>query len=284
MAIKKYYNYCFTLNNYTSEEEAHFMTFNGHKQVKYCIFGHEIGEETHTPHLQGYIMFHSQKTPQQTKKFLGPRVHFEKANGTPVQNSAYCGKDEHYLEFGDKPTGGRSGQRTDISTVAARIQNNDNIYNIIMEATSYQAARHAELLMKYQQPPPAQKRIIKWFYGSSGTGKTRDAINTSETYYITMNTLKWWDGYIGQETIIIDDFRKDFCTYHELLRILDRYPYRVNTKGSSIWFQSTTKNIIITSAYHPSKVYDTREDIEQLLRRIDVIKNYDEDVQNLFNY
>jgi len=192
--------------------------------------------------------------------------------GNPKQNIAYCSKDEDYFEFGEKPA---QGSRTDIKEVQEKIKNNVPINEIIFEATSYQSARHAELLMKYQPMPKAQKRNIFWYYGKSGSGKTRKAIEESgDNYYITMNTLKWWDGYMGQKYIIVDDFRKDFCTFHELLRILDRYPYRVNVKGSTLWIQPSTEYIIITSCFHPKDVYETREDVEQLLRRIDKIVHF----------
>ena len=85
-----------------------------------------------------------------------------------------------------------------------------------------------------------------------------------------MRDLKFWDGYYGQKYVIIDDFRKDFCTFHELLRILDRYPYRVHIKGSSLYLEATT--IIITSCFGPEEVYETREDLQQLMRRIDKIQ------------
>ena len=78
--------------------------------------------------------------------------------------------------------------------------------------------------------------------------------------------LKWWEGYDAHPNVLIDDFRKDFCTFHELLRILDRYPYRIEVKGTSR--QLLAKRIIITCPYHPEIIYDTREDIGQLLRRI----------------
>lgn len=82
--------------------------------------------------------------------------------------------------------------------------------------------------------------------------------------------MKWWEGYWGQSAALIDDFRADFCTYHELLRILDVYPLRLEVKGSSV--PSRLTKIYITSPFHPEDVYKTREDIGQLLRRITEIK------------
>jgi len=63
-------NWCFTLNNYTEDEEQSFVDLEGHKQIRYFIVGKEVGEEEHTPHLQGFIIFHNQKTFNQVVKFF----------------------------------------------------------------------------------------------------------------------------------------------------------------------------------------------------------------------
>jgi hypothetical protein len=57
---------------------------------------------------------------------------------------------------------------------------------------------------------------------------------------------------------------------------LDRYPYRLPVKGG--FRQLVADIIVITSPYHPKYVYGSRtvEDINQLLRRIHVIKYFEE--------
>ena len=47
---------------------------------------------------------------------------------------------------------------------------------------------------------------------------------------MSSRNLQWFDGYMGQKVVCFDDFRKDFCTFHELLRLLDRYPMDVPVK------------------------------------------------------
>lgn len=50
-------NYCWTLNNPTEAEtfKIAFLTENPKKCVRFVCWGHEVGEEDGTPHLQGYI-------------------------------------------------------------------------------------------------------------------------------------------------------------------------------------------------------------------------------------
>lgn len=260
-------SFVFTINNPEKEDIDIFSQDKFKKQVRYYIYGNEIGEKG-TPHIQGYIYFHNQKTFKQVKKHF-PRAHIEKSHGTVEENIAYCSKDEKFNEYGEKP---QIGKRNDLIGIKEKVLNNIPVREIIPDIQNYQQLKFMESLIKYQPTPKPCKKQILWYYGAPGTGKTRKAIEGNPDYYISMKDLKWWDGYIGQDTVIIDDFRKDFCTFHELLRILDRYPYRINTKGSSLYLQA--KKIIITSCYRPEEVYDTREDIQQLLRRIDEVVEF----------
>ena len=59
-----------------------------------------------------------------------------------------------------------------------------------------------------------------------------------------------------------------------LLSLLDRYPHRLEVKGG--WRQCRSEVIIITSNKHPRNVYiKSDEEIQQLLRCIDIIYNFD---------
>lgn len=272
-------NYCFTLNNYTQEDEDHLKTVSEGQNVRYLVYGKEIAPTTGTPHLQGFISLRNPKPFKRVKEILNERIHLEEAKGTFKENVAYCIKDRQYVEFAkDRKSIAQKhqGHRTDLDCVKQAFKEGQSIQKISEnDDVTVQGLRFAELLYKYQKTPKLQKRIIHWYYGSTGTGKTYKAvIESGDDYWMSGRTLKWWDGYQGQKSIIIDDFRADFCTFHELLRILDQYPYRVETKGSSMWIQSTTTDIYITSCYPPTEVYQTREDINQLIRRIDIIKEF----------
>lgn len=262
--------FVFTINNYTQQDIDTFTTDNFRKQVRYYIYGFETGEKEETPHMQGFIIFHNQKTFLQLKKIL-PRAHLEKTKGNTEQNTAYCSKDGDYQEYGTPPK--PQGKRTDLEVIKQKVLSNTPLQDIIPIIQDYQQLKFMEGLMKYQKPTECKKKNILWYYGGTGSGKTRQAIKQGgDDYYISMNNLRWWDGYYGQKVVILDDFRKDFCTFHELLRILDRYPYRVQIKGSSLWLQAET--IIITSCFRPEDVYETREDVKQLLRRIDRVVEF----------
>jgi hypothetical protein len=146
---------------------------------------------------------------------------------------------------------------------------------IVKVARSYQSIKVAEQYLKYHERKRNWKPVVKWFYGESGSGKTRQAIEElGEDHYPCMNTGKWFDGYDAHENILVDDMRKNFMHFAEFLKFIDRYAFRVETKGGTR--QILAKKIIITSCHHPEDLFDTREDIKQLLRRIDEIQQFGE--------
>lgn len=265
-------NWCFTLNNYTDEEYQRLIGLEGHKQIRYIIFGKEKGEQEETPHLQGFVIFNNAKTFDQVVKFFdNARFHIEKCIGTAQQNIAYCSKDEQYIEYGEPP---KQGARQDIQQVKDLVKEGKKMSEICEVATSYQSIRMAELLIKYQPLKERTPPCIKWYWGETGSGKTREAwaeCGINDTW-VSHESLQWFDCYEGQKNVIIDDFRAGDCKFSHLLRYTDRYPIKVPVKGSYVnW---VPEMIIITSTHHPKDVYknvDIQENIGQLIRRINII-------------
>lgn len=136
---------------------------------------------------------------------------------------------------------------------------------------NFQQIRIFELARVAYTPKRYFKPEVIWVWGPTGSGKTRQVVENETDLWISGKNLKWWQGYENQEATLFDDFRADFCTFHELLRILDRYPYTVEVKGGHRELNS--KRMYITSCYPPGEVYRTREDIEQLMRRCTEVRH-----------
>lgn len=257
--------WCLTWNNFPDG----YMSVFENSNCNYFVLGTEVGESG-TKHIQGYIEFATNRKLARLKKELGDSIHWEKRKGTAAQAADYCKKDGDFVEWGEISKGAANqGRRTDIENVRELALGGSGMKDIVQVATSFQALRFAETTLKYHEKKRDFKPRVIWLHGPTGSGKTRRAFEESVNPWISGKNLKWWEGYDAHKHVIIDDFRKDFCTFHELLRILDRYPYTVEVKGGSRQLLAT--DIWITSCFPPDEVYDTREDVGQLLRRIDEI-------------
>lgn len=112
MTNKQSTSWCFTLNNYTEQELQMLKIL----KCKYIIFGHEIGEETETPHLQGFVQFESNYRFASLKK-LNKRISWKRRADVSTEEFAanYCCKGREIFEKGEfmnQEQKGQAGKRT----------------------------------------------------------------------------------------------------------------------------------------------------------------------------
>jgi len=101
--------------------------------------------------------------------------------------------------------------------------------------------------------PISMVRTCSVFWGPTGTGKSRRAWELAGiSAYSKDPRTKFWCGYQGQRVVVLDEFRGSIDISH-LLRWLDRYPVRVETKGGSQPLMADT--FYITSNLPPAQWY-----------------------------
>lgn len=104
-------------------------------------------------------------------------------------------------------------------------------------------------------------------WGPPGTGKSMYAWESGgpTAFWLSKpnSNRVFWDGYDGQEVVVIDEFY-GWLPYGFMCRLLDRYPMRVETKGSSVPFLA--RRIIITSNVCPTRWYN--KGLRALRRRL----------------
>lgn len=266
--------WCFTIPNY-HENNFDFGIFDN--MPCYWIIGYEECPTTKTPHIQGYCYFKNNITGSRLIKYIG-KYHIEPAKGNFKQNFAYCSKDGCYLtsvDFGYTYKPPEQGKRNDLEHIKEMVEQKKTLEEILDEhpSTFIRYYKGIEKAISVKQKHRTTKPTVYWYWGESGSGKTRTAVsNTPDSYYIKDET-QWWDGYTQQDTIIIDDYDASI-PFRSFLRLLDRNRYNGQVKGSTVKINSPY--IIITCDRPPQSLYRKYKPFElsQLLRRIDKIRQF----------
>lgn len=259
-------NYCFTSFKTTLDYDE--------EKLRYICWGEEVAGTTGRAHLQGYVEFPSGVTLSRAKAILGdPAVHLEARRGTSKQSIAYCKKEGGAFHVYGEP--GRQGGRSDIELVRGLIGRGEGMRTILGEASNYQTLSIAKVALTYLECGRTDPPHVVWYYGPTGTGKTRRVVDETDDadgdVWWANGGLRWFDGYDAHSVAVLDDFRPEWCKLSFLLRLLDRYPMRVEVKGGMRSWRAT--RIFVTCPKHPAECYlDCGEDIDQLLRRIHVIE------------
>lgn len=263
--------WCFTWNNY---EEHHILPseLTLPDKGRFMIWQHERAPSTGTLHIQGYVEFNSPvRYTHLTKKW--PGAHIECAKGDAKDNIAYCSKSESKIagpwQIGEVTT---QGQRSDLSEIADMLK----ISSVAEVARTFpeQFIKYhngIQKLKSFYNEKRTWKTIAEYHYGPTGCGKSKQAYERYPNAYYKPADNKWWDGYEGEEVVIIDDWRGEIDAAY-LLNLLDRYPMKIEMKGSSTEFVS--KRVIITSNRKFDFYCKRNEDIDPLERRFEIICRY----------
>lgn len=259
-------NFCWT--GYPDQEGAlPLIPTVGEHGVTYTIYGREICPTTNRLHLQGYSEL-EQPCRFTTLKARYPTLHIESRKGTQQQAIDYCKKDGEVTETGAPK---RQGKRKDLDDVVEAVNAGVPIDEIARAEPGTFIKYHKgiiayknTMLVDRTEPP-----TVEWRWGSTGTGKTRGAVDKHREagFYIKDGT-HWWDGYSGQQAIIIDDFDPKSWSFRDLLRLLDRYPFQGQTKGGYVRINSP---FIYITCEHAPEHYWAGNDLAQVMRRITTV-------------
>lgn len=267
-------NWCWTLHDPTELEVGKLIA--DHDGISYIVWQEETCPDTGRIHLQGYVQFQEKARLAKAKKILlgdkNHRVHMESAKGTPDENKTYCTKEggRNVNEWGVMKRTTR-----DLGQIASAIASGEmTIKQVIEENPALYVQHHKGLEALATNAMPDRDRDtapdVFWYYGSTGTGKTRKVYDDNPDVYTWSGVWPWFHGYEGQTTVLFDDFRGGI-PFHQLLRLTDRYPMTVETKGGFKKWRAT--KIYFTSALRPENCYDSEkfhadDHIAQLMRRL----------------
>lgn len=230
----------------------------------------EVGAETGYQHWQVLVFFHNAKRLRHVKSVFGRECHAEPSKSAAADQ--YVWKDDTAVpdtrfEFGKKPV--RRNSRRDWDLVRSLASSGD--YGEIPSDIIVRYYANLKRITADNLKPVAIVREVNVFWGDTGTGKSRTAWEQAglNAYPKDPNT-KFWDGYNGQDHVVIDEFRGRIDISH-MLRWLDRYPVTVEIKGSATVLKAS--KIWITSNLNPRDWYKDLDSktVEALLRRLKIV-------------
>lgn len=228
----------------------------------------ERGSQTGYEHYQLVAAFTKKVSLSGVVGMFGRGTHGELSRSEAANE--YVGKEETRIgttfELGAKPI--RRNSKTDWDSVWTAAKSGDlDAIPANVRVVSYHALR--AIRSDYAQPQAIERRVHV-FWGRTGTGKSRRAWDEAGVgAYSKCPRTKFWDGYQNQQHVVIDEFRGGIDVAH-LLRWFDRYPVRVEVKGSSRPLDATV--VWITSNVDPMDWYPDLDQAtkEALMRRLTV--------------
>jgi len=235
--------------------------------MSYLVYQLEQGENG-TIHWQGYVEFKRQTRLTTAKNLLGSNtIHLEARRGTGQEASNYCQKDDSRVQGSVPiilgvirlPT---PGKRNDLLEFKDAVKNGKRKRDLVDNhyGTLARYPKFYNTLTLMNRPRTIEAPQVILLIGEPGLGKTRYVyerhLADDELYVAPLsNGTPWYDEYDGHEAVLLDDFSgsSSHMQLVTLLRLIDRYPVMVPTKGAHCWFQPRT--IYITTNILPKDWY-----------------------------
>ncbi|AKO22245.1 replication initiator protein [Asterias forbesi associated circular virus] len=267
-------NWIFTINNELIWKPENHL-------IKFVVYQLEEGEKEKVPHIQGYLELKQPRALSWMKK-LNSKAHWEIRKGNRVQALQYVTKEETRMDApwilncgqwsqydastwtrvedwlntvipGVWKDGSKSTKSIRLSEIKSKLDDGCSS-EVIADNYFEDWVRHYRAFEKYllikSKPRDYPVRVVV-VIGPTGTGKSRFCMEQYPDAYWKQRS-QWWDGYVRHKTIILDEYY-GWLPFDLLLRLCDRYPLMLETKGGQCNCEANT--IVITSNNRPDSWY-----------------------------
>ena len=229
----------------------------------------EIGEGG-IMHLQGYFQLTTKKRRSTFNNLIREHTPFnfsvQNARGKAAQNVAYCtkttgewnypnGETKMNITVSPKPIWiykdglVKKGERSDLKEATRAVENGATLRELDQRFPTVMARTGRgikDIMFRKKMFESKETRLGKVFVftGGTGTGKSWEArhlfskqigLNSDEIFSLDFeNRNLWFDGYNGENILLLDDYTPNAITRSKLLRILDIYQFQGQIKGGYI--------------------------------------------------
>jgi len=224
------------------------------------------------------------------KTIIGNNPHCEICKDIEASYK-YCTKAESRVfgpwEHGSRPAG--QGKRTDLAKIWSDVKSKKRTMDMLEEDPAIaKFEKHIKFMRFTVQERDSNRQdggVKVWvFYGDTNLGKTYAAVNLIKPHSMfkmdpppRSTATLWFDGYEGQELLVMDEFEgENYCPLSKLKSLLDVYPCRLDVKGSFTW--AAWNHVILCSNTAPRHWYPVAPSQPQILaplvRRITEIRHF----------
>lgn len=284
-------NYMVTIPNPTGPFQPELYPLIG-----YAVWQLEIAPTTGLPHYQCYLEL-SKPSRFSAIKALSPdlaKAHYEQREGNQAQAIFYCTKTETRAivppladgEMGPFPfygpwfygvpavQGKKRNAEAELLSVADQVfKQHRTAFDIVEKqplvyhtyGRTIEKMEEAYRLKRYRGCKPHVFVLV----GPPNAFKSRTVRDIEPSVWSRpLSDSMWWEGYCGQEAILMDDYR---CSdpFNVFLRYIDRFEITVPKRNHKGGEPMMAKRIYITSPDHPDLWWPRIEENRgQLMRRI----------------
>lgn len=252
---------------------------------KYYTFGIELCPTTQRKHCQFFAILNKKKRLSSLRKKLS--CHTESARGTNDQCIKYCQKDGDFIQFGELPVEKQESGPQRWQELLDLAKNRQ--MNLIAKNDPKMFVLHFHRWKAIQdhfpqQFPSVESRVCIWLWSKqSGVGKSRWCETRFPNAYRKSLTSKFFQGYVDQETILIEDIDTSCASFgHDLKLWGDIYPLLVEVKCSHVYL--THRRLIVTSNYKIAELWTCPRLVNALNRRFLTFEvlDWDDDVNDAY--
>jgi hypothetical protein len=218
--------------------------------VKEAIVAHEF-HKVEGEHLHAFVRYAAKvEWDERRWDYGGSHGNYQKAKSWRAVER-YITKEGDYVSFGVDPLAAKkkkAARNASLMTEDAKS---------LVDRGEVDAMQLTALLKNQAAYAMLGKAVDKagcrgvWIWGPPRTGKSHAARSNYGPVFIKAQN-KWWDGYRGEATVVLDDFDSE-ALGHYLKIWMDRWACTGEVKGSTIPLNHDL--FIVTSNYSPEDIW-----------------------------